>query len=302
MRATARVPCSCGELVQGIIDGSYCLITCPINVWAKVTVELKPGGGIYGPLGRSKALRAVRLALNLLGERAGAKVWVENPLPPGKGLATSTADVVAAAAATAAAAGYRLTYVELARIALQIEPSDGTFLPGIALFDHIHGKKQEYLGPAPELEILIVDLGGKVDTVNFNRRQDLIKLNRAKEPLVQQAGQLVRLGLAEQNAALVARGATLSALANQVILPKPELESILDLALEGGALGVNAAHSGTVLGILYRPGEIDSRELQIKLKKRHPHLNFFKASLASGGVEVAAEAWSTEALSAAVGK
>ena len=43
-------------------------------------------------------------------------------------------------------------------------------------------------------------------------------------------------------------------LANQELLPKPQLESVLDLAQAAGAVGVNVAHSGTVLGLLFAEG------------------------------------------------
>lgn len=291
MRGLARVPGSCGELVQGVVEGHYFLITCPINLGAEVRVDLQPGGRVTGPREREKALLAVRRALNYLASPWGARVEICNPLPLGKGLASSTADVVAAVVATAGAMGTELSLEVIAQLALAIEPSDGTFLPGIVRFDHLEGKEWEYLGQPPPLDILIVDPGGTVDTIHFNRRRDLPALNLAKEREVKEATRLVREGLAWGRADLIARGATLSALANQAILYKPELEPILKLATCSGALGVNIAHSGTVIGVLYQPGEVEVNDLEGRIRAAFPYVNFLRTTMTGGGVEVVDGPW-----------
>ena len=40
MKSTFRAPGACGELVQGTINNINFLITCPINIFSYVTVEL----------------------------------------------------------------------------------------------------------------------------------------------------------------------------------------------------------------------------------------------------------------------
>ena len=49
----------------------------------------------------------------------------------------------------------------------------------------------------------------------------------------------------------IGKGATRSALANQQVLFKPRLEEVLELSEQVGAVGVNVAHSGTVIGMLF---------------------------------------------------
>ncbi|MBE3581688.1 MAG: GHMP kinase [Thermoanaerobacteraceae bacterium] len=293
MRGVARVSGSCGELVQGMVDGRYFLITCPIDICTEVVVTLIPGRRFEAPAGKQKALAAARLTMERLGERRwGAALKIFNPLPPGKGLASSTADVAAAAAATAKALGAELSLEEIKDIALSVEPSDGTFLPGIVLFDHLRGEFWESLGEPPPLAVLIVDRGGTVDTLLFNRRTDLMALNRAKEEAVRRAVALVREGLTSGREELVARGATISALANQGILYKPELETLVEIATAFGALGVNVAHSGTVAGILYRPGSVDCAELEGKIRATFPYVNFIRARVTGGRMEAWRERWS----------
>ena len=45
----------------------------------------------------------------------------------------------------------------------------------------------------------------------------------------------------------------MSARLNDVLLPKPGFSDLLHKVLEAGAVGLNAAHTGTVLGVLYDP-------------------------------------------------
>lgn len=285
MRGAARSPGACGELVQGIVDGDYFLITCPIKIYTYAAVNLRTDGIFQGPREKSKALAAVKMTLELMDYRLGATLEIRSFLPPGKGLASSTADVTGAAVAAAAAVGEELTLEEIKKIAIAIEPSDGTFLPGIALFDHIGGRRWEYLGPPPQLSVLVVDPGGTVDTLAFNSRPDLQELNKKKEGEVRQAFELVRKGLALGRAEDVARGATISALANQKIIYKPEMERILEISMKCGAIGVNTAHSGTVLGVLYRPHEADPGEIEKKIKKIYPYVRFIRSEITGGGVE-----------------
>ena len=268
----ARAPLTCGELVQGTIAGRDFLISCPIPLYSRARVWLEPARPgeplaitvhhtflcpgspqpIPGP--GIKAARALEVTLLALGRQPGrAVIHLETPGLPGKGLGTSTADILATAAATAAALGEQLRPEQLARIALAIEPSDSTMFPGLALLDHRRGSLLKALRPPPPLGLIIVDLGGEVDTEQFNRRPDLDALNRQKEPLVREALRLVHRGIKCGDPVLVGRGATISTLAHQIILPRPGLPELVRGACRRGALGVVSAHSGTVLGVLVPP-------------------------------------------------
>ncbi|MEW5934083.1 MAG: hypothetical protein AB1816_10915, partial [Bacillota bacterium] len=268
----ARAPLTCGELVQGTIGGRDFLISCPIPLYSRARVWLEPAPAgepvavtvqhtvlppgtpqpIPGP--GIKAVRALEVTLLALGRQARrAVIHLETPGLPGKGLGTSTADILATAGATAAALGEQLRPEQLARIALAIEPSDSTMFPRLALLDHRRGSLLKALDPPPPLGLIILDLGGEVDTEQFNRRPDLDALNRQKEPQVREALRLVHRGIKCGDPVLVGRGATISALAHQVILRRPGLPELVQEACRRGALGVVSAHSGTVLGVLVPP-------------------------------------------------
>ena len=130
---TARVPGTSGELVQGMLDGAHFLITCPVDLYSTVRVDLYAGKGeVEGPQDCPKAIQAVRLTLSYFRrEDLDARLYVASPIPRGKGMASSTADVAAAIGATALALGRPISPLDVGRLALSVEPSDGVMFPGM---------------------------------------------------------------------------------------------------------------------------------------------------------------------------
>ena len=253
-RATVRAPGSCGELAQGMLDGGYFLVSCPIDMYSTATVALSLGSGRVGaPVDAPKSRQAVELTLAHFGARdVDARLSLSSPLPRGKGMASSTADVSAAIAATATALGMEpdMPPAQIAQIALQIEPSDGVMLPGIAILDHKRGSIARTLGVPPPMRVVVLDFGGGVDTLAFNgvNRDATLK---CLQPEFREALALIEQGVRNGSAVDIGAGATRSAVANQHLLYKPQLDTVLQLAHDVGAVGVNTAHSGTVLGLLF---------------------------------------------------
>ena len=253
--ATVRAPGVCGELAQGVLANTYFLVTCPVDFFSRVRVDVFESGGVEASEGCPKTAAAVRRTLaHLKRAKLGVKVQVNSPIPRSKGMGSSSADLAAAIAATGLALGERIAPEAIAQIALSIEPTDGVMMPGLALFDHRAGLLRESLGPPPPMEIVALDLGGTVDTVEFNR----VDRTRAWISVSDQsvaALRLVRRGIEEQDPALVGEGATMSAQAGQRIMRKQRLDDVIAFAQDLGAVGVNVGHSGTIMGIL-----LDARE------------------------------------------
>ena len=254
--ATVRAPGVCGELAQGVIEGIHFLVTCPVDFYSRVKVDIYADGpGVEAPEDCDKAAAAVRRTLfHLKNAKVRAKLTINNPIPRGKGMASSSADLAAAIAATGLALGEEISPYQIAQIALSIEPTDGIMIPGVALFDHRAGIIRESLGPPPPMEIVALDLGGTVDTVQFN----MVDRFQRWESVDEQTGEALRLlrrGIEEQDPALVGRGASISAEASQTVLAKPRLAEVKEFAESVGAVGVNVGHSGTIMGVL-----LDARE------------------------------------------
>lgn len=288
MKATVRCPGSCGELVQGTTGGMNFLVTCPISLYSQVTVSLSTDAKSEWNAG-NKAIEAVKRTLEYLDLPIdGVQLQVDSELPVGKGMASSSADISAACLATALAAGRKLDSDMICKIAVGIEPTDGIFLPGITMIDHVSGRFRRSLGNPPEITVVIFDAGGEVDTIDFNLRSDLVELNLRKEAEVLTALNMVEQGIQTGDASLIGAGATLSAVANQSILFKPSLESIIKISRSFGAVGVNAAHSGTVLGVLFDSGANSDIEGCIKaIRCECTDVRFFrKAQMVSGGLSI----------------
>lgn len=292
MNFTVKSPGSCGELVQGTLDGQPFLITCPINLYSLIRIFPVPGE--LSSLAQ-KSRQALTLTLKYLNFTDSPEKYALHwrfqhisELPVGKGMASSSADISAVCQAVAWSQGKELSPDELADLCLAIEPTDGIFYPGIVVFDHVAGKIRRTLGEPPNLFIAVFDAGGQVDTLSFNRRSDLALLNQCKEPEVREALQLVETGIKQQNIKLIGQGATISALANQAILNKPCLETVIRISSRYDGVGVNVAHSGTVLGVLFAPNKQEQIKACIQeIEATCPKVKYLQTvRLIGGGIQV----------------
>ncbi len=296
----AALPAACGELVQGTLDGVRCLVSCPIDRYAVAEVALgaePPGDCGQGngsrhwdvPTDTPKAVEALRVGLRqaraeLRETVARVRLRIASELPCGRGYASSTADVGATLYALRQALGQPMAPEEVARLAVSIEPSDSTIFPGLALFDHRTGSFWRRLGPAPPLAVALIDPGGEVDTLAFNRL-DHREVLRRLAPSHREAFELLFEGLETDDWHAVGEAATLSACVHQAILPNPLLEPVLELAREVGALGVCRAHSGTLLGLLFDPAQADVPAALDFLARRMPReVTIARHALRGGGL------------------
>jgi len=276
----ACCPASCGEIVQGNIDGRDFLVTCPISLYTEVTVELIPEKCKTGPFYTQRCLNgsgdynespdkynfksylAARKTLQFFGiTEFEPVVAINSQIPRGIGLSSSTADITAACMAAAAALGKSISPDAIADIAISIEPSDGIMYRGAVIFDHIRGTWRESLGAIPDMDVYIIDTGEIVDTGEFNSRKDLPVLNKKKEAPVAEAIETARKAIINGDIKLLGEAMEKSAAAHQEILYKPHLNGIIETAAKFGAVGVNIAHSGSAIGMFFEKNCQINRDL-----------------------------------------
>ena len=284
MKIIAEVPGSCGELLQGTVAGQPLLVTCPIDQYSRAVLE--EGAPLELP---PKAEKMARLASAFYGVALDSvRITLQSELPRSKGMSSSSADMAAVASVIAHYGKKEIDPWDILNLCLQVEPTDGTFFPGIVGMDHLAGTFVESLGISPQIEIQIFDLGGEVDTGWFNQRKELALLNRQKEPAVLAAWEELKIGFSLGDVSKIAEGATQSARAHQSILFKSGLDELIDRLPFYGALGIVVAHSGTVIGVLW--DEYDEalwQSLQAFVAELIPDLTFLTgAKLIQGGIRV----------------
>ncbi|UQT61469.1 kinase [Streptomyces durmitorensis] len=251
-----------GELLQGVLpeeDGDF-LVTLPVARWTMATYRREPGleDVVVRPAGKTKALRLAR-TIGELAERqtgvpaVGGTLHVNSVIPEGKGLASSSADLVATARAVGQALRVEMPPSRIERLLADIEPTDGVLYPAIVAFHHRTVRLRGVLGSLPVMAVVGIDEGGSVDTVDFNRIPKPFTLADRHE----YARLLDRLACAvrRRDLAEVGRVATRSAQMNQLLRDKWSLEPMREICREVGGLGVAVAHSGTTLGILLDTGD-----------------------------------------------
>ncbi|MEV7601400.1 kinase [Kitasatospora sp. NPDC089797] len=246
---TARAFGTFGELLQGALPGGpEFLVTLPVDRWARARFRLDPDGPLrVFPSHKTKTRRVAEAMLASRG-RAGGVLLLDGDLPEGKGMASSSADLVATARAVGAAVGLDTSPAAVEGWLRPIEPTDGVMHPGVVAFDHREVRLRERLGGLPAATVVGVDEGGLLDTVAFNRVPKAFSPGQRAEyaELLAELAAAVRAG----DLARVGAVTTRSAVLNQRLAPKRNLDAMLAVAERIGAEGVVCAHSGTLLGVL----------------------------------------------------
>ena len=257
-KVVVEYPGTCGELFQGILEDIPCLVSCPIDKKVRLEVSLCRGPSMMMlPAGMEKTRRSLEEAVRRFGLSSFfITVRKKNPLPEGRGYASSTADILGALYGLAELSGYSLTPEEATSIAVSVEPTDSLAWPGLALLDHREGRMMRMLGCPPPMDVLVIDSGGFVDTEEFNRR-DILPVLRRHAGLYEEACSMLSRGISEGDVSAIGRASAMSALASSSFLPKDGLKEILEIGRSFGSPGICTAHSGTLVGVLLDPSSED---------------------------------------------
>lgn len=252
-----------GELLQGVFedpDGRLqrALVTLPFpNRTSKA--RFHPSDHYWGIVGTpelTKVRRAAILALRRFSGYSvpvkGGQIEIVSDVPRGIGMGSSTSDVTATIRAVADFYGIRLSHEEVGRLAVLAEcASDSIMIDDrVVLFAHRAGVVLETFGPRlPPIVVVGCDgePGVRVETLELTQaRYDDRELAAFT---VMRAALRRAVGMADVD--LLGRVATASARINQRFLAKPALEELIALNRRLGGCGVQVAHSGTVIGLMF---------------------------------------------------
>jgi uncharacterized protein involved in propanediol utilization len=224
-----------GELLQGMFVGPNGpmrgLVTLPCQLYSSQG-EFRPGdapGIEVTPEWKWKAQKAAQLTLDYLeADGVGGVLRVDTTIP-----------IVAAETASDSIMFGDRALLFAQRDALVIEDFGAHF---------------------PAFEVLGFNAGNAVDTLSFTPAQyDDRDIGRFEE-----LRGLLRDGLRTGDTAKVGYVATTSSRINQRFLPKSDFDALLKLVGAAGAVGVQVAHSGSVVGVLF---DGDDEDLEVRIEK-----------------------------------
>jgi uncharacterized protein involved in propanediol utilization len=263
--AHGRSFASFGEIAQGrLSSGQDFLVTLPVDLWSTCRAHCEPVSGpslITCELLKSTA--AARGFLAAAGLHAGVHVRLElsRTMPVGKGLSSSTADMLAVLRALERVFGFEVDDDAVSRIFAAIEPHDALHYPSSVIYDHRRGRLLHRLDHIPAFRIVGVDAGGELSTIEYNRRLTytpgcLAAYDRLHDDL--------RAAFAARSDEAIARCARRSAELHAARNTSDFLARALRRADEVGALGLLATHSGTCSGFLLPADAADAEVARVE--------------------------------------
>lgn len=257
MEARTVYPGSCGEIIQGKVDGTDVLISCPVNLFTSVRVfESKKPSKRLGYQKSSVLLDNMLKRWGYQDLSSQFDIDIESSIPLGKGFASSTADMCAVYISLLKIFNRSYDISEITDEFIRIEPTDSIIFREMMVFDYKSGKYQKAVGEYMKFHILAFEGQRMVDTISFNKR--------SIPPLcdVSDALDYVRYGLESKDISKLAAASTISINRNTSRVSYDVMARVEALKDHTGGLGILGAHSGDILGIIY-----DDRErLQYALK------------------------------------
>lgn len=251
--AFGSAPSTFGEIIQGreAASGDDFLVTLPITLRSVAYfMGFQSSAQIYiSPRTKTKSRKAARLLLDHFGRSQGGVLHINSSVAEGKGLASSSADIVATLRAVAAYLEQELTTETALSIIRKIEPTDGVMYEEAVAFYHRKVELKSLIGPLPPICILAIDEGGTLDTLSYNAAPHTYCVADV-EAYSTMLNDLV-LAIKAGNVAQIGRLATSSARLNQHRNPKRFLQTLEACAAEFGAAGLVNCHSGTLIGLCF---------------------------------------------------
>lgn len=257
-----------GELIQGpfIHQGELRIgiVSLPIRKYSRVSYTMgAPGNSDVELQAKPRCRQAIALYLDHHGKTLPPGRWhFASELPQGKGMASSTADIVATLRCLDALFDVRSSPTLVASILRRIERSDSVFLSEYALYLSDRQEVIRQFPGDPKFHACYIDEGYAVDTeatTALLRQHYTRRLDAYLDNLEQTIDAFGR-----QDLTRIAACATRSAVLSQEVLPKRHLQVMLDNQSRFAAAGILVAHTGSIVGYIYleRPPPATVNELE----------------------------------------
>lgn len=286
--AVARCPGTCGELIQGLFNQQCGLVSAPIDWFAEVEITDRrfSSSQYLKPKMKLAAVSVCHLLDIDSSHLEKLKIVHRSTLPIAKGFASSTADIIATCLAISAHFNRKLTPQQLTTLASTIEPSDANALPFCALTDPTTGEILQHYQWQPDCDILILEREEVLDTAHAHQSLNWARHNTNFKSQFSALLMQFSQAIVDQDIQRLGEAATFSAEIHQHILPKPLFHQLASL-VGNDVHGINIAHTGTIVGLLYNAQNTDINSVLGKLNqtalnqyypKRHCHRLCFSGS------------------------
>ena len=242
---------SFGEIVQGrLSNGEDFLVTIPVDMWSTCELVCEPFDGpsfVKARLSKSKLV--AEQMLKVLDMGVGNKLTIDftRNIPIGKGLSSSTADMLAVVRAFQELFGIIVTESFISRLFAAIEPHDGLHYYMSVAYNHRQGNLLSKLNYIPNFNIIAIDSGGELSTREYNKKL-LFTENELYEYDALYNRLLVAFSTRDDDE--IAKCAHRSTIMHVERTGNEFLAEMIQMSTEMDTLGVIATHSGTCGGFL----------------------------------------------------
>lgn len=225
---------------------------------------------IKGQPYKHKAIEAAKLLMEKFNLQHLCKglLRINSEIPPGKGMASSSADIVSTIRSLSNAFNLEVTEELISEIATEIEPTDGIMYNIPCIYRQKTGVLIKELPLLNNLRVLGIDCGGQVDTIAQHSKS--IEYSSTEKAFFEEVVNSIESVLEDRNTSKLFEYIRNSSIINQKILPKKNFNFLLDLSYSYNC-GLIVAHSGTVAGLVLDKMEKNylekEKEVRLHLKK-----------------------------------
>lgn len=266
MEVESKYPGSFGEVLQGNVTGRDMLLSCPIDRYTNVKVYES-----NNPVNKNKYRKSSEFLYNILKKWGYSQyaekidIEIKSDIPYGKGMASSTADLCGTYYCLLKMFKRKFDEEELKDECINIEPTDSIIFDKMTLFDYKKGNVVKKIGEYFEYNILAFEGGKIVDTIEFN--------NRKLPPLscVDDLFTILKQAVEEKSLEKLSYVSTQSIIKNQKRLCYNWIDDVIRIKNKTSGLGIIGAHSGNVLGIIYKDEEKSQHTLSILSNSNYPY-------------------------------